>query len=98
MKSNKSDFNEVLEHNLEGKTSEKDRVSPEKSTLLVVFADMRKKFPSRFEFFSQVSKNNQQCNFLGETRTFSLVLPSKLCSKASLKSLLLDSFFPWSGS
>ena len=28
--SNKSDFNEALEHNLEGKTSEKDRVSPEK--------------------------------------------------------------------
>ena len=24
--SNKSDFNEALEHNLEGKTSEKDRV------------------------------------------------------------------------
>ena len=28
--SNKSDFNEALEHNLEGKTSKKDRVSPEK--------------------------------------------------------------------
>ena len=28
--SNKSDFNEALEHNLEGKTSEKDRVSPKK--------------------------------------------------------------------
>ena len=41
--SNKSDFNEALEHNLEGKTSEKDRVSTEKSTLLVVFADLRKK-------------------------------------------------------
>ena len=40
--SNKSDFNEALEHNLEGKTSEKDRVSPEKSKLLVVFADLRK--------------------------------------------------------
>ena len=39
---NKSDFNEALEHNLEGKTSEKDRVWPEKSTLLVVFADLRK--------------------------------------------------------
>ena len=40
--SNKSDFNEALEHNLEGKTSEKDRVLPKKSTLLVVFADLRK--------------------------------------------------------
>ena len=40
--SKKSDFNEALELNLEGKTSEKDRVSPEKSTLLVVFADLRK--------------------------------------------------------
>ena len=30
--SNKGDFNEALEHNLEGKTSEKDRVSPEKKT------------------------------------------------------------------
>ena len=28
--SNKSDFNEALEHNLDGKTSEKDRFSPEK--------------------------------------------------------------------
>ena len=40
--SNKSDFNEALEHNLEGKTSEKDRVLPQKSTLLVVFADLKK--------------------------------------------------------
>ena len=42
--SNKSDFNEALEHHLEGKISEKDRVLPEKSILLVVFADLRKKF------------------------------------------------------
>ena len=50
--SNKSDFNKALEHNLEGKTSEKDRVSPEKSTLLVVFAD----------FSSQ--QNNQQSTII----------------------------------
>ena len=29
--SNKRDFNEPLEHNLEGKTGEKDQVSPEKA-------------------------------------------------------------------
>ena len=29
--SNKGDFNEALEHNLEGKTSEKDRVCPKKA-------------------------------------------------------------------
>ena len=29
--SNKCDFNEALEHNLEGKKSEKDRVSPKKA-------------------------------------------------------------------
>ena len=42
--SNKSDFNETLENNLEGKISEKNRFSPPKSTLLVVIADLRKKF------------------------------------------------------
>ena len=38
--SNKSDFNEALEHNLEGKTSEKDRVSPEKLTNKVLFPSL----------------------------------------------------------
>ena len=54
--SNKSDFNEALEHNLEGKTSEKDRVSPEKSTLLVVFADMRKKFKAYY-YYCKICSN-----------------------------------------
>ena len=49
--SNKGDFNEALEHNLEGKTSEKDRVSPEKkNTLLVVLADLRKNQQSTISF------------------------------------------------
>ena len=42
IESNKSDFNEALEHNLEGKTSENYRGLPKKSTLFVVFADLRK--------------------------------------------------------
>ena len=58
--SNKSDFNEALEHNLEGKTSEKDRVLPKKSTLLVVFADLRKNSKLDGEFFSQVSKTTNK--------------------------------------
>ena len=47
----------------------------------------------KFNFFSQVRQTSNSVLFLGKTLSFSLVLPSKLCSKASLKSLLLDSFF-----
>ena len=36
--SNKSDFNEALEHNLEGKTSEKDQVLPKKSNWLCLLS------------------------------------------------------------
>ena len=58
--SNKDDFNEALEHNLEGKTRKKDPVLPEKSTLLVMFADLRKKFKAGRRIFFSSQQNNQQ--------------------------------------
>ena len=56
-----------MEHNLEGKTIEKDRVSPEKSILLVVFADLKKKFKARRRLFDSLKnchwKNGSRFEF-----------------------------------
>ena len=48
-----------MELNLEGRTSEKDRVSPEKSTLLVVFADLRRKFKARWRVVNIRNRYNE---------------------------------------